>query len=201
MATPGERLSLLLRVHGDSYRSAAEVCGLDHTTIMRVERGETENPATLAKIAEEYGVPLGWMRGEPEIATDFAFAILARPLRDRVLVLWERERRLGFALQFLQSYAPDRFRISYLAQLLQVEEADVVGFLEQNKGLLPASKIERLCRETGLPLSWFQTGMVGREDEEELLVGLAERALANLAEALGLTVSEEEIQQAALALV
>lgn len=201
MATPGERLALLLRVHGDSYRSAAERCGLDHTTIMRVERGETENPATLAKIATSYGVPVSWLRGDGDLATDFALAVLLRPLRDRVQFLCQRERRLSFALQFLLSYAPDRFTVARLAAVLQVEEPTVTGLLEHDKRHLPVVKIQRLCAETGLPLSWFQTGVVDREDEEELLVGLAEWALSSVAEAVGLTVTEDEIREAALALV
>lgn len=65
--TLADRMALLMAVHGDSYRSVAERCGLDHTTLMRVARGETENPATLAKIAEEgYGVPVGAERDSLE---------------------------------------------------------------------------------------------------------------------------------------
>lgn len=201
MATPCERLTLLLRVHGDSYRSAAERCGLDHTTVMRVERGETENPATLAKIAESYGVPVGWLRGDKDLATDFAFAVLLRPLRERVLFLCQRERRLIFALQFLVAFAPDRFTVAWLAQVLQVEESAVTGLLEQSPVHLPAGKLQRLSAETGLPLSWFQTGMVGGEDEEEMLIGLAEWALSSLAQAVGLAVPEDELHEAAVALV
>lgn len=201
MATPGERLALLLRVHGGSYRSAAELCGVDHTTIMRVERGETENPATLARIAESYGVPVSWLKGDGDLATDFAFSVLLRPLRDRVQFLCQRERRLSFALQFLQEYAPDRFPAARLAEILQIEESAVAGMMELDQGHLPTGKIQRLCGETGLPLIWFQAGVVGREDEEEILGGLAEWALSSLAEAVGLTVTEEEIREAALALV
>jgi len=201
MATPAERLALLLKVHGDSYRTAAELCGVDHTTIMRVERGATENPATLAKIAEGYGVPVSWTRGEKDLPTDFAFSVLSRPLRDRVAFLCQRERRLSFALQFLQAYDPDQFPVSRLAQLLHVQEPAVAGVLEQNRMNLPPVRTRSLCVETGLPISWFETGLVGREDEQELMVGLAEWALSSIAEKVGLDLTADEVHEAALGLI
>lgn len=199
MPNPAERLALLLEVYGDSYRSAGQLCDLDHTTLMRVGRGESENPATMAKIAEGYGVPVDWFRGERDLDTDFAFAVLRRPLRDRVLFLWQPDRRTWFALQFLLTH--DRFTMAQLAELLQVGEPTIESFLRLEKAPLTAARIDDLCRQTGLPLDWFQTGMVGREDEEELLAGMAEWALASLAEAMGLTVTQDEIHAAALALV
>jgi len=201
MATPAERLALLLEVHGDSLRSAAERCGLDHTTLMRVKNGDTENPATLAKIAEGHGVPLSWMRGDLDLATDFVFAVLSRPLSERVLFLWEPSRRVSYALTFLSQYEPDRYTCSHLAGLLQLPQAGLEGVLKGEAKDLPRSALERLCAESGLPLDWFHTGLVGREDEHEMLVGLAEWALTSLAQKLGVEISREETQEAALALV
>lgn len=201
MPTPSERLILLLEVHDDSLRSAAERCGLDHTPLMRVKNGDTENPATLAKIAEGYGVPGSWMRGERDLATDFIFSVLSRPLSERVLFLWEPNRRVSFALAFLSRYEPEQYTISHLAGILQLPQSGVEGLLKGEPRALGNQALERLNAETALPLDWFHTGLVGREDERELLVGLAEWALSSLARELGVEISPEEIQEAALALV
>lgn len=200
MATPAERLALLLKVHGDSYRTAAELSGVDHTTIMRVERGETENPATLAKIAEGYGVPMAWMRGNGDLATDFVFAVLSRPLNERVLFLWEPSRRAGFALNFLGRYEEHPYTCARLAELVQVPQSEMEGILKGEFRPIPMTALERLCCETGLPVEWFRTGLVGREDQQEMMVGLAEWALTTLAQDLGVEVSPEEIHEAAVAL-
>lgn len=199
MPSPAERLAVLLEVHGDSYRSAGQLCGLDHTTLMRVGRGESENPATLAKIAEGYGVSLEWLRGERHPSTDFAFAVLSQPLRDRVLFLWEPAMRVGFALRFLVRHGS--YTVGELAELLQVDTSVVESLAGQNKGNVPAQKLEELCKKAGLPFPWFQTGMVGREDEQELLQGMAEWALDSLADTLGLDVTEHELKAVARTLV
>lgn len=202
MPTPAERLALLMEVHGDSYRSVAERCGLDHTTVMRVARGETENPATLAVIANEgYGVPVSWLRGERDLVCDFSFAVLLLPLRERVGFLWDRERRLAYALAFVHQYDPDRFTTDNLADILQVPKAQVVGILETGHGRIQISKLDQLAVATRLPAEWIQTGLVGREDEEQMLTGLAEWALSSLAQKVGLEVTEEEIHEAAVALL
>lgn len=202
MPTPSERLALLLKVHNHSYRDAGKLCDIDHTTIMRVDRGETENPATLAKIAEGYRVPVAWMRGDRHLTTDFAFDVLSRSLQERVLFLWERERRVALALNFLRQYAPETYTVDHLAELMGLSSSQVEACIaQQGHGKLSNTELERLSTGTGLPLSWFQAGLVGREDEEEMLVGLASHILTSLANKLGVDFSEEEIHMMAVALV
>jgi transcriptional regulator with XRE-family HTH domain len=200
LATPAERLSLLLKAHGHSFHNAGDLCGVDHTTVMRMARGETESPVTLQKVAEGYGVPLAWLRGERDLTTDFAIEVLSRPLRERVLFIWEPERRTAYALDFLHRY-DGQYTAARLADLLQVPEADVEGILSRGRGQVARSALERLAAQTGLPANWFQTGLVGREDVEEMLVGLAELVVTTLAEALGADVTDEEVREAAIAMV
>lgn len=201
MPTPAQRLALLMEAHDDSFRSAAERCGLDHTTLMRVKGGETENPATLAKIAEGYEVPVMWMRGEPDLATDFMIGVLSRPLQERVMLLWERDRRAPYALSFLHNYDSKQYTWPWLAQVLEQPESDVERMVKCGHGQVGMAKLERLCTQTGLPIHWFESGLVGREDEEEILVGLAELVLTHLAEEEGVEVTKDEIHEAAVALI
>lgn len=200
MPTAAERVSLLLRVHGHSYHAAGDLVGVDHTTIMRVVRGETENPATLQKISESYGVPLLWLRGEPDLMTDFSCAVLSSPLRERVLFLWEPERRIAYALDFLRRYS-DQYTRTTLAEVLKLPQEEVEGIVARGRGKVPRPALERLAAHTGLPARWFCTGLIGREDEEELLTGLAELVLTTLAERVGAKVSQEEVREAAVAMV
>lgn len=201
MPTPAERLGLLVEVHGVSLRCAAEMCGLDHTTLMRVRDGETVNPDTLAKIAEGFGVPVSWMRGERDLATDFMFAVLSRPLQERVMFLWERGQRIAFSLRFLRQYTPEQFTAARLSDLLQMPQSEVEGMLVEERVPAAGCKIDRLCSETGLPVTWFETGLVGREDEDEILVGLTHHALTTLAQAVGADLPAEDLLEAAIALV
>lgn len=201
MPTPAERLALLLEVHGESLRGAAELCGLDHTTLMRVKRGETEGPGTLAKIAEGFRVPISWMRGEPHLAMDFTCAVLTCPLEERVLFLWDGERRIAHALGFLRQYDPNRYTLARLGELIQLPECRVAAILNQGSGLLEGANVENFISESGLPAKWFQTGLVGRENEEELLVGLAAHVLTNLTQAYGVEITRDELWEAANALV
>ena len=201
MPTPAQRLALLLEVHDDSLRSAAQRCGLDHTTLMRVKGGETENPATLAKIAEGYGVPVMWMRGEPDLATDFMFRVLSRPLQERVMFLWERERRVAYAVKFLLQYAPAKYTVDHLAEVLAITSLEVQGMVVRGSGSVPGKQLQQLCAETGLPLDWFRSGLIGYVDEEQLLVGLATHALSSLAAKVGADLTEEQIAEMAAAMV
>lgn len=201
MPNVADRLALLLEVHGDSYRSAAELCGLDHTTLMRIGRGETENSVSIQRIADAYGVPVHWMRGEPDIGTDFAFAVLSRPVQERIMFLWERERRAAYGLEFLLMYAPQRYTVRHLAELVRVPESEMEVILAGGHGAVDRCNVEHLCAETGLPVQWFQTGLLGCEDQEELLVRMATQALTALAEAVGANVTRAEIEAAANALI
>lgn len=200
MPTPAERLTQLLKVHGHSYHQAGDLCGVDHTTVMRTARGDTESPVTLQKVSEGYGVPLAWLRGERDLAIDFAFDVLSRPLRERVLFIWEPGRRIAYAIDFLHRY-DEQYTAERLAGLLQVPKTDVESMLARGRGQVARSALEGLAAHTGLPANWFRTGLVGREDEEEMLVGLAELVLTTLAEALGTGVTEEEVREAAIAMV
>jgi transcriptional regulator with XRE-family HTH domain len=201
MPTPSERLALLLEVHDDSLRSAADRCGLDHTTLMRVRNGETENPATLQRIASAYGVTVTWLRGERDLAVDFSFEVLLRPLQERVMFLWEHDRRIAYALDFLRRYAPEKYTVEHLAATMTLPSADLQGMITRGHGAVSAKQLERLSTETGLPMEWFRTGMIGCEDQDEILVGLAELVLSHLAESEGVEVTPDEIHEAALALI
>lgn len=201
MPTPAERLAMLMKVYGDSTRIAGERCGIDHTTITRVRNGDTENPATLERIAEGYGVPLSWFRGEPDLATDFAMAVLARPLPERIEFIWDRERRIGFALAFLTTYAPKPHTVPGLAALLGLSLAEVEGILQHRRGSVDSLKLDSLCTKTGLPHHWLRTGLVGREDEEALLAGLAEWALTSLLARVGVEIEQQQMQKAVRAMI
>lgn len=201
MPTPGERLALLLEVHDDSLRMAAERCGVDHTTLMRIKNGDTENPASLAKIAEGYGVPVNWMRGDRDLATDFALTVLSRPLQERVMFLWQRERRLAFALCFLRDYAPETNTIEHLADVLHLSSSEVHSTMIRGLGTVTPSQLESLCSNTGLPMDWFRTGLIGQEDEHELLIGLTVKALATVSARFKVGLTEAEIHEMAIALV
>lgn len=201
MPTPGERLAVLLEAHGDSTRTAAELCGLDHTTIIRVRQGETENPATLAKIAEGYGVPLTWLQGQQHLATDFVYAVLTRPIKDRVLLLCEPQRRLTYAIRFLVDYDPGVFTPEHVARLLGLLPSEVEAMLAGGLAPVNAQKARDFCAAAGLPEAWMACGLVGGEDEEVLLQGLAEHALRTLAEVLGAKLDDERLRSAAVALV
>jgi hypothetical protein len=168
---------------------------------MRVRDGQTENPDTLAKIAEGFGVPVSWMRGERDLATDFALEALSRPLQERVMFLWKRETRLAYAITFLHGYDPAKYTIARIAELTGLPESRVIGTVIRRDGVVGSVNIDRLCTETGLPADWCRTGLIGLEDEDELLFGLATHVLANLAEAVGAEVTREEIEEAASALI
>ncbi|HEY3366396.1 MAG TPA: helix-turn-helix transcriptional regulator [Symbiobacteriaceae bacterium] len=190
-----------MELHDDSYRRAAERCGLDHTTLARVARGDTENPETLEKIASGYGVSLVWMRGERDVAIDFAFAVLAWPLVDRAWFMHKPEWRTAYGMEFLRQYDPERYTMGRLGELLDLPEAEVEILLSGEHGLVSRSNFRKLCTDSGLPIKWFQAGVLDCENEEELLVEMAAQALSNLAKRLGANVTSEEIQVAARALV
>lgn len=200
MPSPGERLALLMKVHGDSSRGAGERCGMDHATIIRVRSGETENPATLGRIAEAYGVPLTWLQGEPDLSTDFAMAVLGRTVQERKRFVWDRGFRYAFALGFLRAYSPETYTLDRLAALTGLSGGQMAMVLAKGRGLLADGAVRRL-KETGLPGEWLETGLLGREAERPLLVEMAVEALRELAEAVGADVAEDEIKAAALALV
>lgn len=194
MPAVAERLALLLEVHGESFRSAAELCGLDHATLLRIVRGNTESPASLARIAAGFKVPLAWMRGEGDLTTDFMFAVLSRPLQERAMFLWKRERRVAFALNFLHRYRPEAYSPDRLAQTLSLSCSAVQGIMAGSDAPVAAAPLERLCGETGLAMDWFRTGLVGREDEEELLVALATHVLTSVTSAVGIKLTKDEAE-------
>lgn len=201
MPSLAERLALLLEVHGDSYRSAAELTGLDHTTLMRVANGDTKSPATIQRIAESYGVPSEWLQGQKDLVTDFVLGLMSRPLQERVRLLWERDRRVAYALNFLQQYDSTMFSVTRLAEVMGMSSTEVRSIVATRHCAVTNSHLERLCEASKLPLDWFRTGLIGREDEEELLTGLANLVLTSLSQRLGADISESTIQSAAKSMV
>lgn len=195
MPAPADRLALLLEAYGDSYRSAAELCGLDHTTLIRVRQGEIVSPVTLQRIAEGYGVPVSWVQGEKDVRIDFELHVLRQPTEARIELMWSQGERVAFAIRFLADYDPEAFSPDRLAARLDVDQAALEGLMT---GVLPdADRIASKLSPVGVPAAWLETGVLDETDAEDFLPNLVQQALQNLAEAVGAPSSETALQRIA----
>lgn len=167
----GRRIAKLRATHGESLREAAVRTGVSHTTIARIEKGETVGSfhTTLRKIAEGYGVRVEFLLTGRDPRQDFERSVRRLPPEERNrLYFTSAQTRTRMVLDFLQLEYPDEFSLRGLTHLLDSEMPElgldpndwISGEWSDEATLRLA---EALSRVTGISPHWFQSGSLGGE--------------------------------------
>lgn len=167
----GRRIAALRETHGDSLRAAAERTGVSHTTIARLERGETSTSLhrTLRKIAAGYGVTIEYLLTQRDPCQEFRKALSVLPPEERSrLYFTSRLHRTQMLLRFLIAHFPQEFPCKWLAESLGMSCAELEQFLAtEEESAIPAPVLDHtaevLSRLTGVPTHWFSWGHIGGE--------------------------------------
>ncbi|HLO01988.1 MAG TPA: helix-turn-helix transcriptional regulator [Symbiobacteriaceae bacterium] len=169
----GRRVAKLRASHGESLREASIRTGVSHTTIARIEKGEVSGSfhSTLKKVADGYGVRVEFLLTgrDPRQSFEEALQRLSSGERSRLYFLTPHARTqmvLDFlATEFAHDFSWERvirnagLSFSNGATLLQHWQASRLTEEEQQR----LSK--SLAKLTGIPLSWFQAGVIDQEAE------------------------------------
>jgi|GEM_PF-1712747 len=167
----GRRVASLRESYGDSLRQASMRTGVSHTTIARIESGESARSlhSTLRKIAEGYGVTIEYLTTGRDPRQDFEHSISRLPLHERGRLFFTSAlNRTRMVLQFLLSEYPQEFPVDRLARSLSTEPAMIHALLdEENAPALPERAIramgENLAKLTGISRHWFHSGYVAAD--------------------------------------
>lgn len=167
----GRRVAKLRAAHGESLREAALRTGVSHTTIARIEKGEVTGSfhSTLKKVADGYGVRVEYLLTgrDPRQSFEEALQRLSSGERSRLYFLTPQARTqmvLDFlATEFAHDISWERvIRNAGLAHsdgpsLLQHWQANRLTEEEQLRLAQSLSKL------TGIPLTWFNAGVMQDE--------------------------------------
>lgn len=172
----GRRVAKLRAAHGESLREAALRTGVSHTTIARIEKGEVTGSfhSTLKKVADGYGVRVEYLLTgrDPRQSFEEALQRLSSGERSRLYFLTPQARTqmvLDFlATEFAHDFSWDRviknagLPFSDGRSLLQHWQANR---LTEEEHLRLAQSLSKL---TGIPLTWFHTGVIDGPDESPM---------------------------------